>query len=122
VSILVVDDSKTMRLIVRKALRQAGYGAYEIEEATNGKEALERVRTQKPEIVLSDWNMPEMSGYELLQALNSEGVKIPFGFVTSEGTDEMRQRAASAGARFLLAKPFTSEAISAALNGILAPG
>jgi two-component system, chemotaxis family, chemotaxis protein CheY len=117
--ILIVDDSKAMRLIVRRTLRQAGYGGYEIDEACNGKEALDQVRASRPDLVLSDWNMPEMSGLDLLLAMVSEGLTVPFGFVTSEGTVEMRERAASAGARFLIAKPFTPETVSQALAAIL---
>ncbi len=120
-NILVVDDSKPMRSIVRKALKQAGYN-YPVAEAANGKEALASVRSAKPSVVLCDWNMPEMSGFELLQALTNEGLDVPFGFVTSETTDEMRKQALGAGARFLLGKPFTADAILAALRDILPPG
>ena len=121
-NILVVDDSKAMRLIVRKALRQAGYGSYHVDEAANGKEALAAIRTGKPAVILSDWNMPEMNGFELLQTLTKEGIKVPFGFVTSETTPEMQQQATGAGALFLLAKPFTADAMLAALRNILPPG
>ena len=120
-NILVVDDSKPMRLIVKKALKQAGYVSYEIREAANGREGLACVRASSPAVVLCDWNMPEMSGFELLQALNKEGLTVPFGFVTSETTEEVRQQATSAGARFFLGKPFTSEAVSAALRDIIPP-
>jgi two-component system chemotaxis response regulator CheY len=120
-SILVVDDSKPMRMIVKKTLKQAGYLSYEIKEAANGAEALASVMAARPAVVLSDWNMPEMSGYELLQNLNREGISVPFGFITSETSDEMRARATSAGARFLLAKPFTPENMLAALRDILPP-
>lgn len=117
--ILIVDDSKAMRLIVRRNLRQSGWDTHDIDEATSGREALDMIRKKCPDVVLSDWNMPEMSGIELLVALNAEGKKPVFGFVTSEGTPEMRQRAADAGARFLLAKPFTPEAFESALRPIL---
>jgi two-component system chemotaxis response regulator CheY len=63
--------------------------------------------------------MPEMSGIELLGAIAQEGFTVPFGFVTSEGTAEMRCRASQAGARFLLAKPFSPEMLSQALAPIL---
>ncbi len=116
--ILLVDDSKAMRMIVMRQMRQIGYGDSEFVEANNGKEALDSILSDPPSLVLSDWNMPEMSGIELLRALNDKSVKIPFGFVTSEGTPEMRQLASDAGARFLVAKPFTADDLQAALGNI----
>ena len=108
--ILIVDDSKAMRMIVKRTLRQAGYGNHDVQEATNGKEAFDHILANgRPDLVLCDWNMPEMTGIELLENLNNENVRVKFGFVTSEGTAEMRQRASSAGALFLIAKPFTAD-------------
>jgi two-component system chemotaxis response regulator CheY len=116
--VLIVDDSKAMRMLVMRALRQAGLGQAEVREAENGRQALESIRTDAPDLVLSDWNMPEMSGIELLAALQAEGRKIRFGFVTSEGTDAMRLRALEQGALFLIAKPFTPEAFQRALEKV----
>ncbi len=115
--ILVADDSKAMRMIVVRTLRQAGLGGHDIIEAENGKEAFDIVKAQGVDLVLSDWNMPEMTGIELLRALRLGGVQVPFCFVTSEGSDEMRQTAEQAGAMGLIAKPFTAEAF----GDILAP-
>jgi two-component system, chemotaxis family, chemotaxis protein CheY len=113
--ILIVDDSKAMRMIVRRTLRQAGFGDHAVVEANNGKEALENIRQSLPDLVLSDWNMPEMSGIELLDSLRAEGIKVKFGFVTTERTPEMRVRATEAGASFLIVKPFTPEDFKDAL-------
>lgn len=118
--ILVTDDSRVMRQIVIRTLRQSGHGGHEILEAENGVQALEVVRSQAPNLILSDWNMPEMNGIDLLTSLRSSGSTIPFGFVTSEGSDEMRTRATAAGAAFLIAKPFTPEAFDEAISGVLA--
>ena len=118
-NILIVDDSKAMRLIVRRTLRQAGFEGHEVEEACNGREALTLLQTKRFHLVLSDWNMPEMSGIELLAALRKQGNAINFGFVTSEGTTEMRTRATDAGAKFLIAKPFTADGLREALKGLL---
>ena len=107
--ILVVDDSKAMRMIVRRSLRQAGFGSAEVLEAADGKLALDSIREACPDLVLSDWNMPEMTGIELLEELRREGRTVRFGFVTTEGTPDMRARALEAGALFLLAKPFTPD-------------
>jgi two-component system chemotaxis response regulator CheY len=119
VKIMVVDDSKAMRLIVRRAVRQAGFADDEIEEACNGAEALKAIRAKSPDLVLSDWNMPEMTGIDLLSSLRKEGKKVPFVFVTSEGTVEMRDRAKEAGAAALIAKPFDSETFRQVLGPIL---
>ncbi|WP_447643258.1 response regulator [Nocardioides zeae] len=115
--ILVADDSRVMRQIVVRTLRQAGWGGHDIVEAENGRHALDLVGTEAPDLVLSDWNMPEMTGIDLLSALRSSGQQVTFGFVTSEGSDSMRERAAAAGAAFLIAKPFTPEAFDEALRG-----
>ncbi|WP_232681573.1 response regulator [Nocardioides sp. R-C-SC26] len=117
--ILVVDDSRVMRQIVIRTLRQSGHGGHDIVEAENGREALEVVQAQSPGLVLSDWNMPEMTGIDLLEALRAQGNTTPFGFVTSEGSDDMRARATGAGALFLIAKPFTPEAFDEALAPVL---
>lgn len=117
--ILVADDSKVMRQIVIRTLRQAGHGGHDIVEAENGRDCLEKVHSERPDLVLSDWNMPEMNGIDCLDALRSGGSEVKFGFVTSEGSEEMRQRAAAAGALFLIAKPFTPEAFDEALRDVL---
>ncbi len=115
--VLVVDDSKVMRLIVMRTLRQAGF-ACDVTEAVDGKQALEVIRTAPPDLVLSDWNMPEMTGIELLETLRAEGSPVKVGFVTTEGTAQMRTRATAAGALFLIAKPFTAEHFKAALGSV----
>ena len=107
--ILVVDDSRAMRMIVRRTLRQAGFDGFEVQEAADGREALALVASWAPDLVLSDWNMPNMSGIELLRTLRGNGDSRAFGFVTSEGTPEMRKLAAATGALFLIAKPFDED-------------
>jgi two-component system chemotaxis response regulator CheY len=113
--ILIVDDSKASRMIVRRTLRQAGLGSHTVEEAGNGVEALAAIQKSRPDLVLADWNMPEMSGIELLERLQADGTGVKLGFVTSEGTNDMRQRAAEAGALFFISKPITAEKFEAAL-------
>jgi two-component system chemotaxis response regulator CheY len=120
VRILIVDDSKAMRAIVMRTLRQAGYGDRALEEAGDGLEALKAIRASAPDLVLCDWNMPEMSGIELLQALRALGLRVKFGFVTSEGSPEVRRTAADCGALFMIAKPFTVETIKTTLASFMA--
>ena len=117
--ILVVDDSKAMRMIVVRTLRQAGFAGHDVVEAENGKEGLELTQSVKPDLVLSDWNMPEMSGIEFLRAMRGSGDATPFCFVTSEGSEEMRAQAAQAGAVGLIAKPFTAEAFADTLASVV---
>lgn len=117
--ILIADDSRVMRQIVSRTLRQAGFEGHELVEAADGQQAYDAAKSHRPDLVLSDWNMPEMNGVEVLRALRAEGVQVPFGFVTSEGTAEMRQTALTAGALFLITKPFTAETFRDALNPIL---
>ncbi|MFN3865841.1 MAG: response regulator [Demequina sp.] len=107
--VVIADDSRVMRQIVIRTLRQAGYDWWEIEEAENGADALARIRASRPDFVLSDWNMPEMTGIELLRSLRDEGDETPFAFVTSEGSPRMRAQADEAGALFLISKPFTAD-------------
>ncbi len=109
--ILVVDDSKAMRMIVKRNLGQVpGFENVETIEAASGSEALGLIHAgANPDLIVSDWNMPEMTGIELLMALKAEGSTIPFGFVTSETQPEMRAQGIANGAKFLLAKPFTPD-------------
>lgn len=119
IRVLVVDDSRVMRQIVIRTLRQAGYD-WEVREAGNGVEAMAAVQEDEPDVVLSDWNMPEMSGMELLKTMRANGYETPFGFVTSEGSPQMREQAEAAGALFLIAKPFTPEGFREVIEPVLA--
>ena len=117
--ILVADDSKAMRMIVVRTLRQAGLSGHDIIEAEDGAQALELVGKQKPDVILSDWNMPNMTGIEFLRALRAAGTRTPFCFVTSEGSDEMRTIAEQSGALGLIAKPFTPEQFLDVLGSVV---
>lgn len=81
--ILVVDDSKAMRMIVRRTVRLAGHHV-EVKEPASGAEALQALQAGPVDKILSDWNMPEMTGLELLQKLQTVDNAAKFGFVTSE--------------------------------------
>ncbi len=117
--VLLVDDSKTMRLLVHRALRQAGYRDLKVGEAENGAQALEKLSSEQPKLILSDWNMPEMSGIEFLQRVRTDRNMVPFGFITSEASKEIKELAMTSGASFLITKPFSSEDVQAALGPIL---
>ncbi len=117
--IMIIDDSRVMRQIVHRTLRQAGFGGHDFVEAVDGADGLAKITAEAPDLVLSDWNMPNKNGIDLLRDLRSRGNLVPFGFVTSEGSAEMREIADRAGALFLIAKPFTPESFEAALGGVL---
>ena len=106
-------------MIVQRAIRQAGYRGLIIGEAENGAQALEKLREIQPKVVLSDWNMPEMSGIDFLQQLRAEQNLVPFGFITSEASVEIKKLAMSSGATFLISKPFSPEDVERALSPIL---
>lgn len=118
--ILIVDDSKAMRMIVLRTLRQSGLHIDDIREAADGAEALQSVAEFNPQLVLSDWNMPNMNGMEFLKALRGQGDARCFGFITAESNPAMREEALSAGASFLLTKPFDADRFAEVVNGAMA--
>ncbi len=99
--------------------RQAGYRGLQIEEAENGAQGLEKLNGCKPKVVLSDWNMPEMSGIAFLKHVRASKNTVPFGFITSEASAEIKNLAMDSGAAFLITKPFTPEDFMAALTPFL---
>ena len=74
--VLIVDDSSTMRMLVKRTLRLAGFTDLKLVEAENGIEALEVVASESPNLVLCDWNMPEMNGLEFLIELRDSGSEL----------------------------------------------
>lgn len=117
--LLVADDSAVMRKIVIRTLRQTGLTNLDIIEAGDGLQLIEMVQEHDPDLVLSDWNMPNLTGIDALAQLRAMGLNVPFGFVTSEGSEMMRERAQAAGALFLLSKPFTPESMEDALSAVV---
>lgn len=115
--ILIVDDSKAMRMIVKRQLSQIDeLSGFEAGEAASGVEGLAWIdEFGVPDVVLSDWNMPEMNGLDFLRELRGRGVQVPFGFVTSESQQEMKDEAIAAGAQFFVTKPFTADTFKVVL-------
>ncbi|MAY39526.1 MULTISPECIES: response regulator [Spongiibacter] len=118
-NILVVDDSAAMRNMIIRTLRQAGFDGNEVTQAEDGAVALAAVKQSLPDLVLADWNMPNMTGIELLEAMNAEGLKTKFGFITTEATADMRAKATAGGAKFLISKPFSVESFQKVLSAIM---
>ena len=117
--VLVADDSKAMRMIVLRTLRQTGISVAEVHEAEDGAQALAAVPSFKPDLILSDWNMPNKTGIEFLQELRATGNTTPFGFVTSESNPAMRTLAIEAGASFLLCKPFDADRFAEVVGAVV---
>jgi two-component system chemotaxis response regulator CheY len=116
--VLIVDDFATMRRILRNILKQIGLK--NITEADNGKAALKELRNDKFDLVLCDWNMPEMPGIELLNQVRSDAQLkgIPFVMVTAEAKKENILEAVKAGVSSYIVKPFTAETVGEKLNKI----
>jgi len=117
-NVLVVDDFATMRRILKAILRQIGFT--NITEADDGNTALVELQKGKVGLILCDWNMPEMSGLDLLMAVRSnEGLKdIPFVMVTAETKKENIIEAVKAGVSSYIVKPFTAETIGEKLKKV----
>ncbi|MEQ1637508.1 MAG: chemotaxis response regulator CheY [Methylococcales bacterium] len=106
--ILVVDDFSTMRRIVRNLL--TGLGFVNIDEADDGKTGLAKLQAEKFDFLVTDWNMPGMTGLELLQAVRADPklATLPVLMVTAESTREQIVQAAQAGVNGYIIKPFTA--------------
>ena len=120
-SILIVDDSKPMRSVIKKTFRAAGYGGSGFLEAANGLEALERLRANWIDIVITDYTMPEMNGLELLQAMKQDDLfrGIPVVVITTEGSRKRIDQFMESGASGYIKKPFTPEQVRDMITTIL---
>ncbi|WP_225071598.1 response regulator [Desulfuromonas sp. CSMB_57] len=119
--VLIVDDSNTMRKIVARSLRQAGFEFEKVLEAPDGQAALDLLAGEAVDIVLSDINMPVMDGIEFLRQKNADAqIKgIPVVMITTEaGTDVLRE-AMELGAVGTIKKPFTAEQVQEVLGKFL---
>jgi two-component system chemotaxis response regulator CheY len=107
--ILVVDDMTTMRRIVKNILKQLGFA--KVEEAENGQEALQKLRAERFDFVVSDWNMPVMTGIDMLRAIRADAQlkAIPVLMVTAEAQQANLVEAIQAGVSNYIVKPFTAE-------------
>jgi len=119
IKIMVVDDLATMRKVIRNLLKQVGYE--NIVEAEDGVIALKTLKSQKIDFVVSDWNMPNMTGLELLKAVRSdEDLKsTPFLMVTAEALQDNVIAAVKAGVSNYIIKPFTAETLNDKITKIL---
>jgi len=116
--VLVVDDYKTMIRIIRNLLKQLGFS--DIDDAADGTEALEKMRARSYGLVISDWNMEPMTGYELLKEVRSDEalMRTPFIMVTAESKTENVIAAKKAGVNNYIVKPFNAATLSAKINAV----
>jgi two-component system chemotaxis response regulator CheY len=115
---LVVDDFSTMRRIVRNLLKELGF--MNVQEAEDGVDALEKLRADKFDFVVTDWNMPNMTGIQLLQAIRGDAQlkHLPVLMVTAEAKKENIIEAAKSGASGYVVKPFTAATLDEKLKKI----
>lgn len=116
--VLIVDDFSTMRKIVRNIIKQLGFK--NIIEADDGKSAVKELKKGKVDLILCDWNMPEMSGIDLLKTVRSDDElkDTPFVMITAEAQKDNILEAVKEGVSNYIVKPFTAETISEKLTKI----
>ncbi|MEK7699832.1 MAG: response regulator [Planctomycetota bacterium] len=119
--VLIIDDSAVMRKIIQRNIMQSGLLVDAFLEAGDGREGLEKATTNDVDLILCDWNMPNMSGIDFVKALRGSGQKsnIPIVMVTTEGSDAKVEEAKNSGANGYLTKPFTPEQLKAKLGNFL---
>jgi len=112
-NVLIVDDSQTMRKVIRKSVVMSGFAMENCWEAGNGKEALTVVQTQKVDLILTDFNMPEMNGMEMVQELKKAEKyrQIPIFFITAQENEALRKEGIALGVQGFIPKPFQPEVI-----------
>ena len=120
-NILVADDSETMRAVIKKTVSMSGVPVGEFHDACNGKEALAVLEQTWIDVILSDINMPEMGGMELLKKISEDEElrKIPLIFITTEASDARQEEARKLGVAGYVKKPFQPETIKAILYEVL---
>jgi len=120
IKILAVDDSPTMRRIILNTLKRAGFN--DVVEASDGRDALAKMKVDKFNIVITDWNMPEMDGLTLVTTLRSmpEYKSLPILMVTTRSVKDDIMEALKAGVNNYIVKPFTPETLKEKINQVLA--
>ena len=115
--VLIVDDYQTMLRIIRNLLKQIGFN--NVDEATDGKEALEKFGQKDYGLVISDWNMEPMTGLDLLKSIRGNGNKVPFIMITAESKTENVLAAREAGVSNYIVKPFNADTLKTKLVSVL---
>jgi two-component system chemotaxis response regulator CheY len=118
-NILIIDDYKTMLRIIRNLLKQLGFN--NVDEATDGSQALGKLKEKKYGLIISDWNMQPMTGLQLLKAVRSDDQlsSIPFIMVTAESKTENVMAAKEAGVNNYIVKPFNAETLKGKIESVI---
>ena len=118
IPVLVVDDYKTMVRIIRNLLKQLGFS--DVDDAADGTEALGKMRQRKYGLVISDWNMEPMTGYELLKEVRTDDglARTPFIMVTAESKTENVITAKKAGVNNYIVKPFNAATLKSKIDAV----
>jgi len=114
--ILIVDDSSTMRRIIGNVVQQLGIKKDNFDEAVDGLDAWNQFQQNQYDVVLTDWNMPNMNGLELVKKIRSVNKKIPIVMITTEGGKGEVITALKAGVNNYIVKPFNAETLKAKLD------
>jgi two-component system, chemotaxis family, chemotaxis protein CheY len=119
--ILVVDDYQTMVRIIRNLLKQVGFE--NVDDASNGEEALAKIRSKDYGLIISDWNMEPMTGFQLLQKVREDqrSRSIPFIMVTAESKTDNVVAARNAGVSHYIVKPFNATTLKAKIDAVFTP-
>ena len=118
--VLIIDDSGVMRKIIQRNIVQAGLLVDQFLEAGDGKEGLEKVgQNNDLNLILCDWNMPNMTGIEFVKALRSSDKNTPIVMITTEGGESKTEEAKNSGANGYLTKPFTTDQLLRKLGDYL---
>jgi two-component system, chemotaxis family, chemotaxis protein CheY len=120
--VLIVDDAGVMRKVITRELVDMGFAAENISEAANGKEGLDKAVATTFDLILMDWNMPEMLGIDSVVAIRAAGVKTPIVMVTTESERGNIVRAIQAGASNYLTKPFNKQDFQSKIQQTVGPG
>ncbi len=119
--ILVVDDYQTMVRIIRNLLKQIGFE--NVDDAANGEVALQKLRSKRYSLIISDWNMEPITGFQLLQKVRegSSCADVPFIMVTAESKTDNVVAARRAGVSHYIVKPFNAATLKAKIDAVFAP-
>lgn len=117
-TVLAIDDSRTIREMLRETLANAGF---EVHLAVDGQDGLDKLETIRPHVIITDINMPRLDGFGLIEKLRTSALHAdrPILVLTTESSDEKKQRARNAGATGWIVKPFDADKLTAALRRVI---
>lgn len=118
-NILIVDDSRSLRMVIKKLVENTSYFFENIYEAGDGVEALNILKDNKINLVFTDINMPNMNGLDLIQNMKDQGYKVPIVVISTEGNQETVVQAIKNGAKGYIKKPFSAQLVEEQMEKLL---